>query len=714
MSALEKRLTDSLESIMGSCSSLLALWFASTCASAADAPQARVEEMHRAFLTDYCFKCHGKDGKVKGDFDLRTVKDADALKSRPELLSKIAEALRDGEMPPDKAKQPEAGERAQFVTHIGQLLDDSLRLHATPPRTPVRRMNRFQYANAVKDLLDLKVELFALPESIVRDLSDYFKPETGRMPERVEVGNRILGKGQLIAPRLTGVSPFPQDLRAANGFDNRADLLTISPVLMESFLELSRSILQSGDFGPKTCGKWRTYFEDPPASEPVEQAVTARLRQLLTQAFRRPVDDETLARYVAVALQRIQAGESFTDAMKETAGAALASPRFLYLYDGATTGNKPETMDDFELAARLSFFLWSSAPDDELLAEAARGKLGEPEALAAQADRMMNDRRMKRFCDAFATQWLKMENLVACEPDRSRFPDFYQFGVVSHAKFGSVHMMLEPLLLFETVLVENRGIADFIHSDFTYRSEQLTQFIAQGKKITPPKDGPNWSETCVFTRQPVSDKRQGGIITTCAIMTMNSSPTTTKPISRGKWIIETLFNDPPPPPPATVPKLAEALTDKAREKQITLREKFALHRTNPDCASCHVKIDAFGFALENYDAVGRWRDKDENGHAIDSSGKLFNRLEFVTVEQFKDGLLAEKERFARGFAGHLMKYALGRELAPGDSPALNQIVTASAADGWRMRQMMKQVILSEPFRVKFNPAEKLTTAQPSQ
>jgi len=688
-------------------------WFvAANVASGAEAPQARLDEPHRTFLADYCFACHGKEGKVKGDFDLRTVADGDDLKSQPELLAKIAKAVRDSEMPPEEAKQPPPNARTAFTAHIEQLLDDSLRLDAAPPRTPVRRMNRFQYANAVKDLLDLKVELFALPESILRDLSGYFQPHSGQMPERVEVGNRILGKGQLIVPRLTGVSPFPQDLRATNGFDNRADLLTISPVLMESFLELSRSIFQSSDFGPKTCGKWTTYFETPPASEPVAKVVTERLRGFLTQAFRRPVDDETLGRYAALAQQRIQVGEGFSTAMQAAAGAALASPRFLYLYDSATTGSKPETVDDFELAARLSFFLWSSAPDAELLAEATHGKLNDPKVLAAQADRMMNDRRMKRFCDAFASQWLKMENLVSCEPDRSRFPDFYKFGIVSHAHFGSVHMMLEPLLLFETVFVEDRSIADFIHSDFTYRSEQLAQFIGHEITITPPKGGPNWSETCVFTRRPVSDKRQGGVITTCAIMTMTSGPTTPKPISRGKWVIETLFNDPPPPPPAKVPELADAVPDKAQEKQMTLRAKFARHRTDSDCASCHVKIDAFGFALENYDAVGRWRDRDENDHAIDSSGKLFQRLEFTSVEQFKDALLAEKERFARGLAGHLLKYALGRELAPSDRLALNQIVTASAADGWRLRQMMKQVILSESFRVKFNPAETMTTAQP--
>jgi mono/diheme cytochrome c family protein len=666
-----------------------------------------------ALLETHCFACHGKDGKVKGDFDLRGLKTASDLLSRPELLQRMRDAVLDGEMPPPKAPQLPPPERDALLAGIGHLLETSLQTHSASPRTPVRRMNRLQYANAVNDLLGLKVELFVLPECILRDLSGYFQPETGRMPEQVEVGNRILGKGQLIAPRLEGVSPFPQDLRAANGYDNRADLLTLSPLLMESFLELSRSIFASSNLDARTCGKWRPYFEPPPTSVPVDAALEARLREFLTRAFRRTVDEGTLERYTAAARSHLQSGVDFTGAMKAAASAALASPRFLYLYDDATTGARPEKVDPFELAARLSFFLWSSIPDDELLALAACGRLSDPTVLAEQADRLMNDRRMKRFCDAFASQWLKIENLVACEPDMGRFSDFYQFGIVSHAKFGSVHMMLEPLLLFETVFVENRPVTDFIHSDFTYRSEQLAQFIRREKRFSPAKDGANWSETCVFSRQPVTSKREGGLITTSAVMTMTSNATTPKPISRGKWIVETLFNDPPPPPPGKVPDIAEAVTDKAKEKQMTLRQKFSLHSTEANCAACHAKIDPFGFALENYDAVGRWRDRDDNGHELDPSGKLFNRQEFKTIEQFKDALLSEKARFARGLAGHLLKYALGREVTSFDRPALDQIVATSAADGYRLRGMMRQVILSEPFSMKFNPPEDGASSQPS-
>ncbi|MCU0981943.1 MAG: DUF1588 domain-containing protein, partial [Pirellulaceae bacterium] len=240
----------------------------------------------------------------------------------------------------------------------------------------------------------------------------------------------------------------------------------------------------------------------------------------------------------------------------------------------------------------------------------------------------------------------------------------------------------------------------------------LRQFLGREAKISPPTNGPNWSETCVFQRVPVASKREGGVITTSAILTMTSGPAQTKPIARGKWVVETIFNDPPPPPPAKVPAIEEVAAGTKDQKPLTLREKFALHRTRADCASCHAKIDPFGFALENYDPVGRWRDVDEHGQPIDASGTLFNRLPFATVEEFKDALLAEKERFARAFAGHLLKYALARELEPADGPALDKIVAACAADGFRLRHMMKQVVLSEPFGMKFNPAEEASTSQP--
>jgi hypothetical protein len=419
-----------------------------------------------------------------------------------------------------------------------------------------------------------------------------------------------------------------------------------------------------------------------------------RTRGFLTRAFRRPVEPEVLERYVAHGRARLQAGASFTECMKDVVAAALVSPQFLYLYDGATTGDKPEPLDDYELASRLSFFLWGSLPDEALLAAAAAGKLRDPATLAAQADRLMNDRRMKRFCDSFAGQWLKIEHALASEPQKKLYPDFY------FAIRGTSQMMLEPLLIFETVFVENRSILDFIHSDFTYRSAALARFYRHEPqplpltKLVMPQE---------FHRVPVTSKREGGVITNAAVLTMTSNATRTQPITRGAWLVGGIFNDPPPPPPADVPPLDED-GHKAGTENLTLRQKLALHQERADCAACHAKIDPYGFALENYDAVGRWRETYEKGQAIDSGGKLFNKRPFTSVEEFKDGLLGEKDRFARAFAAHLLAYALGREVTPSDQPALDGIVRATAADGYRLRTLMRQIALSAPFQTKCNPA----------
>jgi hypothetical protein len=259
-----------------------------------------------------------------------------------------------------------------------------------------------------------------------------------------------------------------------------------------------------------------------------------------------------------------------------------------------------------------------------------------------------------------------------------------------------MHMMLEPLLLFETILVEDRSILELIDSDFSYRSDLLSEWYKKGGggKTTPT--------AIPFQRVPVTDRRQGGVITTAAVMTMTSNPTRTQPITRGAWIASVIFNDPPEPPPADVPPLTED-EDSAEVKNMTLRERLDAHRTRPDCAGCHAKIDPFGFALENYGPTGIWRDKYENGRDVDMSGSLFRTHKFTNIVEFKDAILAEKERFARAFAGHLLAFALGRELSASDSPALDQIVSKTAAESFRLRAMLKQIVLSEPFRHKSNP-----------
>ena len=672
-----------------------------TCAHASAAESLRTE------IERYCFECHGNGTRIEGRANLsRAFAHPQGLTGNLELIEEMIERLGAGEMPPEDAKQPTVHERDRWIAQLKGLLQAQQAKYPSLGRVPMRRMNRFQYNNAVGDLLDLKVDVFALPERMVREHDDYFQPETGKMPSTLVAGSRPLGKSQLIGKRLRGVAPFPQDLRAEHGFDNRADHLTLSPLLMESFLELGRSIIESSDFNENTCGIFDSLFTLPEDENPaadIDGVVQQRLNQFLGRAFRRPLNKADLDRYSQHAINQLQGGKSFTASMKEVAAAALASPRFLYLHERASneevlTETVPQPLDNFELASRLSFFLWGSIPDQVLFDLAVSGDLHKPDVLNQQLDRMLKDRRIKRFCDSFASQWLQLERIISSVPDIQRFPKFY-----FHAFRASMHMMIETLLVFETILIENRPILELIDSDFSYRSKLLDIWYHDGE-YTLGEVG-----RVHFRRVPIDDRRQGGVMTTAAVMTMTSGTKQTKPVTRGAWVAAVIFNDPPDPPPDDVPPLPN---DNASETEhLTIRERFEAHRTRVDCKGCHARIDPLGFALENYGVTGKWRDRYENGREVDPAGVLFNKHKFNNVVEFKDAILADKDRFVRGFAAHLLSFALGRELNALDSPALDRIVVASAANEYRIQHLIKQVVFSKPFMSKFNPAGPLVPEQ---
>ncbi len=650
------------------------------------------EDRHfQRIVAGHCHKCHGGE-KTKGKVDLVAIEDVEDFLGRAELMEDMLAVLRDREMPPEKAEEPLSDEqRARLIADLEELLASSLATQPFEP-TPISRMNRFQYNNAVKDLLALKRDIFSMPERLMRRRSDYFKPETKQMPSTVKVQNRPLGKDH-DGERPEGfkdVAAFPQDRRAEHGFDNRADHLTLSPLLMEQFLKLSQSIVDSKDLNPGECGTWASFFAPPKEGDHVE-AIRDRLKKFLRRAYRRPAEPETLERFVAFAKKELDAGASFTDTMKTLVGATIASPEFLYLYNVEENGEASgrQKIDDFELASRLSFFLWIGLPDDELLDLAEAGTLSDPNVLAAQIDRMLVDSRVSRFCDIFPAQWLQLDRLVSSIPNPEKFRRFYFNGYRT-----SMHMMMEPLLLFETVYVEDRSVVDLLDPDFTWLSARLRSAY-QGAE---PRD--RATQTVTYKRLRVNDAKWGGVITNAAVMTMTSNPNRTLPITRGAWVNTVIFNDPPPPPPADVPPLPEA--DEEKLSKLTIRERFVEHRTREDCASCHKQIDPLGFALENYGPTGVWRDKYENGRDIDASGSVFNKYDFKTPVEFREIVLKERRRFIRGFAAHLLSFGLGRELGPADSPALDKIADhAIAGEGNdSLRTIMKMVAMSEPFHHK--------------
>jgi hypothetical protein len=636
----------------------------------------------------HCVECHGAKGKVKGDVNLVSYSEGEDIKEDLELLQTVMEVIDFGEMPPEENNPIPKQERQLIVKHLKEMLEVAVKSKEEVVVAPIRRMTRFQYANAVKDLLGLKVEVFPLPEKMMRDRSGYFKPHTGKMPDKVTVSSRPLGKSGLIEPRMDGVAPFPQDLRAEHGYDTQGDHLSLSPLLMEDFFRLSQSIVKSPSFNSRNVGVWKQYFEEPKPEINQSDELKSRLQNLLERAFRAPVDHKTFSKYFSFAEQEMKKGTGMGEVMKDVFSAILASPRFLYLYDRrGEASSETETTQNLDLASRLSFFLWGSVPDEELLEVAVEGTIREDEQLSRQVDRMLTDGKLKRFCDSFPTQWLQLDRIISAVPDEKKYKNFY-YGAPLYRT--TMDMMMEPLLLFETVLIEDRSILELIDSNYTFRSPRLRKWYGQ-----EPEGKLGGPVTIPFTRQAVEDRRHGGVITNGAVMTMTSGPLETKPITRGAWIAGVIFNSPPPPPPAEVPPLPE---DKVHDASLTLRERFADHRERADCAGCHEKLDPLGFALENFDPVGRWRDKYHNGREVDSGGTLFRTHEFSNVVEFKDAILKEKNRFVRALAGHLLAFGLGRELSPSDSLALDEIVERVKEEKYSMKALIHAVVQSKPFR----------------
>lgn len=432
----------------------------------------------------------------------------------------------------------------------------------------------------------------------------------------------------------------------------------------------------------------------PPARE--------RVRVFLERAFRRPVSSDELALYLELWESARRSGKDEVAAARLVVQAALASPNLLYLSERADPeAGSVRALDDYELAARLAYFLWASTPDDALLADARAGRLQNPSVLAAQTRRMLRDPRARELSEAFATQWLRLDQLSTAKPDTDLFRAFYSGPQGKDTLHGA--MLVEALLLFETVLVEDRSILDFIGAEYTWLNPRLARFYGLASPVAPPATPPGASNREVreaankvantWVRTPLPDRTRGGFIAMAGPLTVTSLPFRTSPVKRGAWLLETIFNRPP-----QEPKVAFAIENDTKEEAaaISIREKFEAHRNQPACYSCHVRLDPPGFALERFDPVGRWRETDA-GQPVDARGE-WNGESFDGPAGYKAALLKDPSEFTRGFIEHLLGYALGRKLQLHDLPAVAEIQRAAAADGHRFSQVVVGIVQSYPFR----------------
>lgn len=748
-----------------------------------------------AVLKQYCLNCHNSRLK-SGSLTLEGVSTDDPAQ-RPEIWEKIVRRLKAGEMPPPKLPRPDVAAVREFTSDVVSQLDASAQRNPYAGRPVIRRLNRTEYANAVRDLLAIELPLAAeLPEDGVAAgfdniadalsmspllLERYLK--VARKVSELAVGTRDAspvieiypatetqavwqGEGmpfgsrggirvshyfshdgeyqlraflekQRLTPtegvrffrtkvRLTAgthtvIVTFPDEYAEREGpvsdvsgpggaaLGGPLDLLgtAIRPTvefrvdgrrikLFEIAGMTSGEAAFDGQPGPPALGRIeiagpynptgvsdtpsrkRIFVCRPRGSSDETPCATRILSSIVRRAFRRDISETDLKPFVAT-YERARQKRSFDESIAAAVRNVLLAPDFLFRLEFDPSGAAPGSLhpvSEFELASRLSFFLWSTIPDDELLDAASSGKLHAK--LDEQIRRMLDDPRAVSLADNFAEQWLGLRALREVQPDPQVYPEFN--SALSHA------FRTETRFFVRSLIRENRSILDLLGADYTYLDETLARHYG-----IPGVNGPGFRRVTL-----PADSNRGGLLTQGSILMLTSHPTATSPVLRGKWILSNLLNSAPPPPPANVPPLDESPMD---GRKLTTREKVERHRKDPVCASCHVRMDPLGFALENFDAIGRWRVQDEGG-PVDPSGLLPDGKRFSGPEGLKKLLLEHSDDFVHSTTERLMTYALGRELDARDQPAIRSIVRSTEVNRYRFADLIAAVVKSVPFQMR--------------
>ncbi len=429
-----------------------------------------------------------------------------------------------------------------------------------------------------------------------------------------------------------------------------------------------------------TPSRARIFVCRPAPSADDRECAKRILHPIVRRAFRRDVGDKDLQPFLKTfAANRPK--QSFDAAIAAAIRDVLIAPDFLFRLEFDRPDSAPGTaqpLTGFELASRLSFFLWSSLPDDPLLAAAASGQLRDAQVLERQVRRMLADRRSSALMDNFVSQWFGLPALAKAVPDKQLFPEF---DTALAAAFET-----ETRLFVGSLIRENRSALDLLRANYTYLDERLAAHYG-----VPGVIGPG------FRRVTFGDSSErGGLLSQGSILLLTSHSARTSPVLRGKWILDNLLNSPPAAPPATVPPLDES---RGNGRKLTAREQMERHRANASCASCHNRIDPLGFALENYDAIGRWRKEDE-GSPINTSVKLPGGVEFSGPQGLRKMLLDRSGEFVHATLERLMTYALGRELDARDQPAIRDIMRQTEGGGYRFHDLILATAKSVPFQMR--------------
>jgi hypothetical protein len=466
--------------------------------------------------------------------------------------------------------------------------------------------------------------------------------------------------------RLDGVRLKVYDVPSRGGNPNFTSLAISGPY----------NVTEAGN----TPSRQRIFVCSPSSAKDEEPCARNILTHLAHRAYRRPVTDSDIEPLIALYRSGRKEG-AFDTGVEMALRAILVSPDFLFRveHDAPTAqAGSIHRVSDVELASRLSFFLWSSIPDEELLAVAEKNKLSDPAVLSAQVTRLLADNRSKAFTENFAGQWLYLRNLEQAKPDPDVFPEY---DAVLREAFDK-----ETLLFFQSIVRENRPVTDLLTANYTYLNQRLAEHYG-----IPGIYGSQ------FRRVTLSDANRGGLLGQGSILTVTSYPNRTSVVQRGKWVLENLLGSPPPPPPPDVPTLE---SHQKEGVHLTMRQQMEQHRANPTCASCHSRMDPIGFSLENYDGDGKWRAKD-SGAVIDASGKMPDGSTFTGPAGLKELLLTKhRDEFIATFTEKLMTYALGRGVEYYDRPAMRAIMKDAASHDTTIPALIQSIVKSPQFQMR--------------
>lgn len=578
------------------------------------------------FLEAHCNRCHGTE-RPRGGLTLSNYQQETAARKDLKVWERVLQRIDAHEMPPPMRQQPKAEEVAVFRRWIDSVLGvDDCTVRKDPGRVTLRRLNRNEYNNTIRDLMGVDIH---------------------------------------------PADDFPAD-DVGYGFDNIGDVLSLPPILMEKYLASAERIIKQAFESPRSR---KLLGLDRLEKGPDPAGVARILENLSQRAYRRPVQSQEVDRLMKLVKLAQEQGDPIEVGIQLAMEGILTSPHFLFKIERGQQGlqNAYHQITDYELATRLSYFLWSSMPDEELFKEARNRTLRR--SLEQQTLRMLKDPKASALVENFAGQWLQLRNLKTFNPDPELFPTFDDKLRVA--------MQRETEMFFEAVMREDRGILDFLDADFTFVNERLARHYG-----IPGVKGDE------FRRVSWAGVQRGGLLTQASILTVTSNPTRTSPVKRGKWILENIFATPPPPPPPNAGELSE---DKDVVLSGSLRQRMEQHRANPNCATCHQRMDPLGFGLENFDAIGAWRDKDGK-FPVDASGVLPDGKTFVGPRELIAILKLQKDAFAKCMAEKMLTYALGRGVESYDKCALEKITSALSKNQYRFSTLVLEVVKSDPFQ----------------